>query len=312
MRRAWTTYASRGMRLVFLDALRAIGVALIVVGLGSAATTAKAEETFPLDRYPGFGRSPAAALRDNTIAAWEAFRRERLTASCMARSGFDYLPVVAFPSQPLGEVARGLGVRPGAAVSQPPAERNAAYVAVLSADARERYYQALYAESASDIAATRRSGRVPAGRGAEFATGGCTGEANAAVPSIWTLKYELSVELDALGRDVARSAQIGGTGDAYAECARRVGQIDARGPADLDALAANDPSAAGAIASVSKECAQIWSSGRRVAESAALQSFERRNAAALSAARQRYENVATTIANDQDFLEYLAAYAGSS
>jgi hypothetical protein len=39
--------------------------------------TARAQAEHPLDRYPGFGRSPAAILRDDTTASWEAFKREK-------------------------------------------------------------------------------------------------------------------------------------------------------------------------------------------------------------------------------------------
>lgn len=61
---------------VWWRASQALAVALIVIGIAGAdrpaMAPAMAQEAFPLDSYPGLGRSREAALRDDTIAAWEA------------------------------------------------------------------------------------------------------------------------------------------------------------------------------------------------------------------------------------------------
>jgi hypothetical protein len=295
---------------IWLRMMQVVGVLLVFTGLVAVANRAEPQEPFPLDEYPGLGRSPAAALRDDTVAAWETFRREQLIASCMQGSGFAYQPAVAFPPEALAAVAKGLGVRyTGSAVPVSPLGRNDAYVEALSAEARERYYRTLLAESAADVAETRRTGRLPAGRGADFATGGCVGESNAAVPSVWTLKRDLGDELDAARRDMAGSQEIGAASAAYAECAQRAGGISARGPADLDALAASDRSWSEAVAAVTKACTELWVTGYRRAEVAALKQFEQRNAAALLVAGERYRDVMKTISADQAFLTYLSQYA---
>lgn len=294
----------------WLIAMRLAGVALIVIALATAANTVVAGDAFPLDKYPGLGRSPEAARRDDTIAAWEAFRREELIASCMARSGFEYGPAVAFPREALVAVASGLGLAdPGSAVTGSPSGQNEAYAAALSVEARERYYRALFGESGADLAAAWRTGRVPEGRGADFARGGCVGAAIAAIPSVWTLKRELEGELDAVRRDIAASAEIAATRARYAECARRAGGIDASGPDVLDRLAASDRSRATAIPLVARECGPVWAAGYRQSEVAALKQFERSNMAVLLAAQERYRDAMATLSIDRGFLAYLARYA---
>ena len=167
-----------------------------------------------LDEYAGFGQSPEAVQRDETIAYWEAFQREQQIAECMVDAGFDYTPAVAFPADDMLEVAAGLGVAAegsSAASAQPasPATWNRDYERGLSDDERERYNQTLLGESAADVAEADRTGIVPEGRSAEeFATGGCFGQAEAAVPSIWDARRDVAPELDALrergvGRDAA-------------------------------------------------------------------------------------------------------------
>lgn len=300
----------RSTRRLWFGAMQVIGLMLLVIGVAAAANRAQAEEAFLLDKYPGLGRSPAAAVRDDTIAAWEVFRREQLIASCMGRSGFEYAPTLSFPPQALAAVAKNLSVtRSGSATASAPSDRNDAYVATLSGEQRERYYRALFAESEKDMTVLRQTGRIPDSRGNGFARGGCAGEANSAVPSVWTLKQELELEFDNVRRNIAASSEIASTGAVYAECSQQVAGISARSPRDLDKLAASDSSRAEAIASVGRECSAVWASGYRNAEVAELKRFERRNADALLAAQQRYSDAMTTISADQAFLDYLAQYA---
>jgi hypothetical protein len=198
-----------------MDASPYLGVALDE-HLGSPRAPAGAIEA--LDRYPGFGQSPDAMLRDETIAYAEAFEREQLVHECMAGAGFDYVPSVAFPTPDMREVADGLGIRAaGLSASGPvasPAASNRTYERGLPAGERERYAQTLLGESAADVAAADRTGEVPAGRSAdEFATGGCVGEAAAAVPSIWDAPRRLAAETDALRRDVAGAAAARASAD---------------------------------------------------------------------------------------------------
>jgi hypothetical protein len=175
--------------------------------LGSPRGSAAAVSASALDETVGFGVSPDGALRDETIAYWEAYQREQLTAACMASAGFDYAPAVAFPGRDTVDIARNLGVQDRAPSgdergSQSPAAHNRGVEQALPASERERYTQTLVGESAADLAQADTTGEVPAGRRADgFATGGCVGQSKAAVPSIWDARRELSADLDALHRN---------------------------------------------------------------------------------------------------------------
>jgi hypothetical protein len=177
---------------------------------GAAATTLS---TSSLDDYAGFGQSAAATQRDETIAYWEAFQREQLITECMAEAGFEYAPAVAFPTGDMREVAEGLGIEDtGSSFELPqlssPVSWNRDYERGLSDAERERYHQTLLGESAAAVAEADRTGIVPEGRPAEeFAMGGCFGEADAAVPSVWDARRELAPDLDALRQeDIGRDA----------------------------------------------------------------------------------------------------------
>ncbi len=295
----------------WLAAIQVFGLALAVVGVVSFANRAEAQEAFPLDGTPGLGRSPAAAQRDETIAAWEAFQREQTIRACMVRAGFSYVVTAAFPEEALAGVARGLGVtvrssRDGLS----PEQQNRAYEASLSSGDQDRYTRALYGESAADITAMRRTGAVPDGRGSDFAQGGCTGEANT-LPSIWTLQRKLGSELEAMRKDIAAAA-ANGAADKYAACAERAGGITARGPGDLERVAATDASRAPAAGVALKQCAAVWAAAYRTAEVAVQRDFVQRNGAVLRAAQDRYRDAMKTIREDQAFRAYLETNAAPS
>jgi hypothetical protein len=73
--------------------------------LGFPRAAAATLSAAALDEYAGFGQSVEATQRDETIAYWEAFRREQLVGACMAEAGFDYAPAVAFPTGDMLEIA---------------------------------------------------------------------------------------------------------------------------------------------------------------------------------------------------------------
>jgi hypothetical protein len=87
-----------------------IATGLIVSGVAITGAPAFADSPFALDQYPGFGRSADAALRDDTIAYWEAFQREQVIADCMAAAGFAYVLDVAFPTEAVVAIAEGQGL----------------------------------------------------------------------------------------------------------------------------------------------------------------------------------------------------------
>lgn len=293
-------------------ALQLLGACLVLVGAVATIDQARAQEAFPLDKYPGFGRSAEAALRDDTIAYWEAFRREQSIASCMRASRFEYSPAVAYPFEAMLAVAEGLGVRRNTASPAdlvPAVDRNAAYEAALPADERERFNQALFGESAADIAESNRTGQIPEGRDPDFRRGGCFGQGEASAPSIWELRRELDDALIAMHRSVADSPELGATRTEFRACAQRVGGLAADSPADVDAIAARGDSDGTAAATVMEECDAVWIAGYRQAELAVAERFVESHEASLTALEAQYQSAMETIRSDQDFLTYLSEQA---
>jgi hypothetical protein len=275
----------------------------------------RAAEVSPtsLDQYIGFGQSPDAALRDETIAYWEAFEREQFVRACMAGAGFDYAPAVAFPRGDMLEIAENLGIPDqGSSPDLPglssPTSWNRGYERGLSIGERERYSQTLLGESVADVAEADRTGIVPDGRGAEeFATGGCVGQAKVAIPSIWDAPRALSAQMDAIRQEIAGSAEMRETAAAYAECAQNAGGVTASGPGDLEELIARDGGRADEAATAYDECASGWAAGYERAATAAGDRFVARHVDQLDAAARRYDGVMDQIAQDQDLATYLAA-----
>lgn len=100
---------ARGKAAGAILALVLVAVAFMP-GLGPA--TSDQAVTFPLDPYPGFGRTAEAALRDDTIAFWEAYKQEVFVKACMENAGFQYLEDALYPGEVVQEIARSLGVAP--------------------------------------------------------------------------------------------------------------------------------------------------------------------------------------------------------
>jgi hypothetical protein len=293
-----------------MDASPYLGVALDEhLGYPRAA----ASSTTSLDQYAGFGQFPDAARRDETIAYWEAFEREQLVRACMARAGFDYAPAVAFPTGDMIEVAENLGITDqGSSPDLPglssPTSWNRGYEGSLTDGARERYNRTLHGESLADVAEADRTGIVPDGRRAEeFATGGCVGEAKAAIPSIWDAQRNLSAEMDAMRQEIVGSAEMRETAAAYAECAQDAGGVAASGPGDLEELIARGGARADAAATAYDDCAPGWAAGYEQAATVAADRFVARHVDQLDAAARRYDGVMDQIAQDQDLATYLAA-----
>lgn len=298
-----------------MDASPYLGVALDEhLGYPRAA----AVSTTSLDQYAGFGQSPDAVLRDETIAYWEAFEREQLIRECMAGAGFDYAPAVAFPTGDMLEVAGNLGIQdPGSSalwsVLPSPTSWNRDYEEGLSSDELERYNQTLLGESTADLSEADRTGIVPDGRRAEdFATGGCFGEAEAAIPSIWDAQRDLRSEMDAMRQEIASSAEMRETAGAYAECAAAAGGVTASGPGDLEELIAGGGVQADAAVDAYESCASVWAAGYERAASAATDRFVQQHAQRLDALARRYDGASERIAEDQDLATYLATQVAAA
>lgn len=297
-----------------VQALVALGVTLVIVlALG---VRGEAGGEFPLDDYPGFGRSADAAMRDDTIAYWEAYERELLVRSCMADAGFSYQPVVEFPGDTTVHVADNLGVAEERSVTpaMSPRDRNRAYEAGLSHAGRDRWYRTLLGERAADIDEANRDGRIPAHRGPDFATGGCFGDAQAAIPGIWQQPRRLEPEFERMRQEIAADPAIERAKQEYATCSERAGGIRLLGPGALDEFVAEAEAAGQKIDYAELElidarCMPAWVAGYRQAEIRAAERFAERNSALLDGQAQRYADVLEEIASDEAFRAYIADHA---
>lgn len=151
-----------------------------------------------MDDVPGFGRSPQAALRDDTIAYYEAWQRDSVVATCMANHGFEWRVEALYPRKGLRAIAEYLSVVPGKGRDKiAPANWNRNHESSMAAERRNGYLLALYGESAEDIDLWRESeGGVPDGRDPNtFAKRGCSEKGWQKIPGVWALRDELSDEL---------------------------------------------------------------------------------------------------------------------
>jgi hypothetical protein len=295
--------ASTRQRVSIALAAGCVAVTGILVAISSPSEALE----FPLDPYPGFGRSPSAAIRDDTVAYWEAFRREQLVELCMQSSGFEYSPAVAYPTHAMVAVASHLGVAPERigppTVAANPSEQNRSYKAGLSPERLDQYTQALVAESAADLEQADRTGMVPAGRGEEFASGGCVGKAQSAVPSVWRLRQRLSDSYDAMRRSVSTSSDLR---NSFQDCVQG-SKLTASNPGELEAIVAEGGSAAKSAQSALDSCIGVWDEAYRRSEIPASKRFIEDHRQELSLLQHQYRGVEARISKDQEFQRYLAS-----
>lgn len=283
-------------------------IALVLAGVAMISTGQSGAAEFPLDKYPGFGRSPEAALRDNTIAYWEAFRREQVIASCLNSEGFEYSTAVAFPPNEMPKIAANLGLAVGnlTKATLSPAETNQAYQASLSLEERDLFTRAFVGESAADLAEADRTQMTPPGRGDDFATGGCVGKAASTVPSVWSLRRQLSGDYDAMRRGVSSSSEFQETRAKFTKCAQETNGIKAAGPGDLERIASGGGVAAKKASATLRECMPIWDEGYRAIEIVASGQFIKRNSKALAGAERAYEGAMDKVRQDKELAGYLS------
>ncbi|MGH9154983.1 MAG: hypothetical protein ACRD1K_03850 [Acidimicrobiales bacterium] len=298
------------MTIAFRRAV-ATGFVLALAG-GMAIALSRADEagsqlSIPLDEYPGFGKSPEGALRDDSIALWEAYRRERTVESCMARRGFTYFLDVAFPGTVVLAVGRHLSVEPVRTEGLSPKSRNDAVRSGLqSLVERDAYFLALYGETSDAVDAYERNGGLT--EGDDFATKGCMREAGAAVGNVWEVRRSLDPALAVLNQQIG--ASIAAT---YSSCTSKAGDISARNPAVLEARlneAAPGSKDAPSVVDALDQCRDVWDGAFAAAEADLAQQFSLKHSRALSELRSRYDDVMSTIRADEPFRHYLAAHLG--
>jgi hypothetical protein len=117
----------------------------ITTSEGNTALAGNEGAARPLDDVPGLGLSRDAVLRDEAISYWEAWKRDVAVQDCMRGQDFDWEPEVAYPSEAVLDVAGFLAVTPspGAGGAEAAVARNGRRVSELTAEERDRYFQAL-------------------------------------------------------------------------------------------------------------------------------------------------------------------------
>lgn len=277
------------------------------------STTSSPSEAaeFPLDQYPGFGRSPEASLRDDTIAYWEAFRRELDIETCMSSNGFAYWPAVAFPSNATAAVAGNLEINMQdlPAKLEPAAELNRKFKETLSADRIESYTQALVGESAVDLAEADRTQMPPAGRGDDFATRGCVGKAQDRLPSVWDLRRQLSNSYDQMRRSVSESKEFIQAKRDFSICVKQSSGLSASDPGVLEEIVGGGGANTAAATAALDGCMTTWDEGYRRAEIPATKRFVEDHLDQLEAAKTKYRGTMTKIRQDRALKSYLGEVA---
>lgn len=290
----------RARRLLWSVPVAAIAV--FAFGFGEQDSHA---EQFPLDGYPGWGRSTDAALRDDTIAYWEAFRRETAISSCMRAQGFEYEPGVPFPAHATIAIAQSEGVQPSKSPEKvPPRERNRKYEKGLATSERDRYTRAYVGESAADVEGADQSGGPPPGRGDDFAQGGCLGKARGSIGSVWDHRRKLSDEYDTMRRGIPFAPEFSDSRVSFRQCARERG-VDADNPGDLEAIRADGGPLADEATAAFTDCMAVWRSGYDQVESAATQRFVEKHQNQFDDVKKKYLGVPDEIRKDQAVRENL-------
>lgn len=203
-----------------------------------------------LPTVPGFGESAEQARRDDQIAAYATWRRERAVSTCMQRAGFDYR---ADPGlYPLADA--DLTLAPGARAAAPADVANDRLFAGLDADGRDAYWRALVGESATDVraadddaTAAERAAASARLTAPDFAEGGCRGEARRATPDLWRLPQQLDADLATAQQSADRTPAVARARSSFDACVTRtLGRPVARAAATGEG-ALEDAVAAGSI-----------------------------------------------------------------
>lgn len=287
-----------------------MAVALVSVSSGQSRSARADGEggVHPFDSVPGLGRSPDAVLRDDAIAYWEAWKRDLEVQECMSSQGFVWEPEAAYPPEVADDVAEYLGVVPLRSGSRDTAvARNDRRAAALGAAVRDRYFKALLGESAAAIDFLEKSGgRLPPGESAAgFATGGCRGEVDAAVGSVWDLRRDLSDDMASM-LDEARSApDFVNAQDEYQRCVERHGLKGVRSPADVDRALEQGDDRALAV----EGCSTIWLKADEKASARAAKALLQAHPSAVERQRKTYARAVDQMREDRDFLRSVTANA---
>lgn len=302
----------RTIAILVVAAVAGVGVGFSTPALestaGEAGPTGSAAD-LQLDDVPGFGRTTAAMNRDDQVAAYQAYLREKSVAECMAAARWHYRINLQYPVDTLVEFRLTTPADTGPAPTTTASTENRRYLDSLSPDARDGYYQTLLGESAKDVEYVEgHDGLLPAGQATAdaFGKGGCVGAALSKVGRIWDLRDALLPALTA-GRSGARTSPNMVVASAeFAACASALGQPGIDGPWSIDALAASGKADVQLLVKVEAACTPAWSSSDSRSRAEVDQEFVRAHEDELAGQVARYGKLMEESADDSGFAETVA------
>lgn len=236
-----------------------------------------------LGAIPGFGKNADAMRRDDTIALWEAYRREVLIIDCMRDAELDYAPTELATRGQRRQSAIHLGLpEPSAAAQTVPESRP-------DSDAYWMTLAGITAQEASE------------GRGDEV--GGCIGTAWDALPGLWELKRTLSEAQADMFERVQEHPALELARAEFLTCTDQLGMAGLAGPEDVDELVASGGSVEQAMTALDT-CMPAYERRQAVAVAAAELSFVATHPA-LEKQRVAYADADLQMRADSGFVEFV-------
>jgi hypothetical protein len=264
---------------------------------GAAAPSAVDVSEHPLDHVPGWGRSPAAGLRDDTTALYESWQVEVRIADCLTQTDFPYVPELAMPSQLTLGVAQSLGVAPIEDGQPLPRDVNDATAAALTDADRDAAAVTKWGSEAASASDTHGHGE------ADYdgpAVQGCVGAARDDVGSVWNLRRAMFHDVTEAMHDVTQTAAFAEARQPFDVCASTAGAA-VTNPGDLE-----EAVMAGRVTvDAADGCMQLWNQVRQATAHLALAGVVERWAPSIAEQIDRYSAMPAAAAADSTFLTWL-------
>jgi len=281
------------MRPIGLGILSGLSVAALTIGVqhlgnpdrsdSTPVSEARGVETqSPLDGIPGFGKSHDAMQRDDAIALWEAFKRERLIQACMQDQAQLYIAPDLASRRERERVAEYLGIddlggEPEWSPQPPPHD--------------DAYWLALYDISAEE-----------AQQGLGNSNHGCVGKSWRALPGLWSLKTVLAEDQADVFLRADRSPSMEPARRHFRSCASENGLSDVSSPGDLDALMTELDHEL--VMKVMDTCGPAYDRAHTEVLAQEEAAFVKSHPE-LDRQREQYSDVLSKMAQDKEFLSFL-------
>lgn len=286
-------------RKAFLPISIALSVAVaavLAVGVAATASPDTASSRF-FDDVPGLGMSPSAVLRDDTIALYESWERQRIMAACARSHGFAYEPELAYGSNAAAAVAESLGVTPvddGRAAAR---DRNEAYRRSLPEERGQRFARIMWGDrmQPADHAADATAGRPGAGGTS------CADRAADETAYLWQLKLDMEQDILEASAAAVSIPEFEEARQDFDRCVEGVAGTSVEHVAELEELEAQQPQLG--------ECRTLWSDAMVEVEDITLEEVRDEWAPRIEDQQERYDGMVERIRQDGPFRSWLGTVA---